>query len=505
MKNKMKNYLKQNKVNIIIFVIIFTITCVIFFPFLMGHYATDTYDLNNVGYGKYAKENFFCGGRIFSGICAVISNGIRIPIKLSVEIMLLMALIISNLAVIIIKKIIEKYKPAQNIKQQIIITIISYITIFNFMYLDNLYFWECGIMALSVLLYVISANILVEKNNKYVLKSIILIILGVMCYQGTIGLFFAYVLVFSILKNKENIKEIIFDLFKCIAIAGFAIVIELLVIKVISNIIGNGTNRYGSIKKIFGNIIFILASLGNELYTTSNFFPNGLYIGSLVTLSVIFVVYLFRNKKEDILMYQYLAIVIITIASAYVINLTTLSSFDAGRLRVPIGALIGIIFIFLYVRTDIFEKKGFLKNIIIIALMIYTIINTINYESMIIQHKIVNKLEKQEADQIEQYIKQYEDENNIKVTKISKIKLLGTNLYDMNKGYFDQVKNKSDYTKNAIRTLWGVKGAFEIYENRKFEEVRLSYEARNKFIENENPEQGYKCINDVLYIYMYNY
>ena len=33
-------------------------------------------------------------------------------------------------------------------------------------------------------------------------------------------------------------------------------------------------------------------------------------------------------------------------------------------------------------------------------------------------------------------------ENNIKVTKISKIKLLGTNLYDMNKGYFDQVKNK---------------------------------------------------------------
>ena len=106
MKNKIKNYLKQNKVNIIIFVIIFTITCVIFFPFLMGHYATDTYDLNNVGYGKYAKENFFCGGRIFSGICAIISNGIRIPIKLSVEIMLLMALIISNLAVIIIKKII---------------------------------------------------------------------------------------------------------------------------------------------------------------------------------------------------------------------------------------------------------------------------------------------------------------------------------------------------------------------------------------------------------------
>lgn len=414
MKNKIKNYLKQNKINIIIFVITFTITCVIFLPFLIGHYATDTYNIYSMGYKNFALSNSFKEGRIITGGCALLMDAIELSVETSLLIMLLMALIISNLAVIIIKKIIEKYKTAQNIKQQIIITTISYITIFNFMYLDNLYFWECGIMALSVLLYVISANILVEKNNKYVLKSIILTILGVMCYQGTIELFFAYVLLFSILKNKENIKEIIFDLFKCIAIAGFAIVVELIVIKVISNVIGKGTNRYGSIKKIFGNIIFILASLGNELYTTSNFFPNGLYIGSLVTLSVIFVVYLLRNKKEDILMYQYLAIVIITIASAYVINLTTLSSFDAGRLRVPIGALIGIIFIFLYVRTDIFEKKGLLKNIIIIVLMIYVIINTINYESMIIQHKIVNKLEKQEADQIEQYIKQYKSNKNFK-------------------------------------------------------------------------------------------
>lgn len=505
MKNKLKKYVEQNKMNIIIFIIILIITCIIFIPFLIGHYATDTYNIYNLGYKEFAITNSFKDGRIFTGIAVLIAHVTNVPIKISVSIMLFIALVISNIIVIIIKNIVEKYKPAKNIKQQIIITSMSYITVFNFMYLDNLYFWECGIMALSVLLYVLSANILVEKNSKYFLKSMILTILGVMCYQGTIGLFFTYVLLFSILKNKENIKSIVRDFAQCIIIAVISIAMELILIKIISNIINVKTNRFGDITKIFQNIIYILSSLGNGLYRTSNFLPNGLYILCLFILSAIFLVYLVTNKKEDILVYQYFTIIIITIASAYVINLTTLSSFDAGRLRVPIGTLIGIIFIFLYVRTDIFEKKGFFKNAIIIALMIYAIINTINYESMIIQHKIVNKLEKQEADQIEQYIKQYEDENNIKVTKISKIKLLGTNLYDMNKGYFDQVKNKSDYTKNAIRTLWGVKGAFEIYENRKFEEVRLSYEARNKFIENENPEKGYKCINDVLYIYMYNY
>ena len=46
----MKNYLKQNKVNIIIFVIIFTITSAIYFPLLKGHYATDTYNIINKGY-----------------------------------------------------------------------------------------------------------------------------------------------------------------------------------------------------------------------------------------------------------------------------------------------------------------------------------------------------------------------------------------------------------------------------------------------------------------------
>ena len=80
------------------------------------------------------------------------------------------------------------------------------------MYLDNMYFVENIIMAISVLLFIKSADILVEKNNKYLLKSGVLTILGVLAYQGTIGLFFTYVVLFSILKNDKNIKQIIYFL-----------------------------------------------------------------------------------------------------------------------------------------------------------------------------------------------------------------------------------------------------------------------------------------------------
>ena len=49
MKNKLKKYVEQNKMNIIIFIIILIITCIIFIPFLIGHYATDTYNIYNLG------------------------------------------------------------------------------------------------------------------------------------------------------------------------------------------------------------------------------------------------------------------------------------------------------------------------------------------------------------------------------------------------------------------------------------------------------------------------
>ena len=43
---------KINKRNIITFIIILIITCTIYAPLLMGHYATDTYNIKNKGYEK---------------------------------------------------------------------------------------------------------------------------------------------------------------------------------------------------------------------------------------------------------------------------------------------------------------------------------------------------------------------------------------------------------------------------------------------------------------------
>ena len=56
---------KITREEIITYIIIFVITCIIFIPFLIGHYATDTYNVINIGYEKYAIEWSLNDGRIF--------------------------------------------------------------------------------------------------------------------------------------------------------------------------------------------------------------------------------------------------------------------------------------------------------------------------------------------------------------------------------------------------------------------------------------------------------
>lgn len=493
---------KINKKELIIYTIMFVITCAIFTPLLIGHYSTDTYNISNVGYQNYAIHWSLIDGRIFMAILGLIASKINISIEAYTFITLFSAIIISNLAMITLSKIIKKYKKPENIIQEIIILIIGYITIFNFMYLENMYFVESTVMATSVLLYIISADILVEKNKNYIIKSIILTSLGIMCYQGTVGLFFAYVTLFTILKNKNNEKQIIIDLIKSGIIALISVSIDILSVKVIENLIGQKQTRLGKISDVFRNITIIIASLPNVLQWTCNLFPRNLLIIYLGLLISIILIYTIKNKeyKNDIVA-KFVLITLITIAGSCVTYLLALTSFYTGRLRNALGALIGILFIFIYVETDLLQKKNKLGIITFITLISYLIINILNYESIMIQHKEVNKLERIESQEIEQYIEEYENNTENKVTNIALIVIRD----NLEKAFLPNAKNKTSFTHNAIRTSWAADGAINFYTNRNLKTVTLTQEEKQNYMENNNTEKGYKCIGDTLYLNVYMY
>lgn len=491
---------KISKKDIITYLITFLLTCIVFLPLLTGHYASDSYNIYNLGYHDYAIRYSLNDGRIFMSILGLIADKINISINLFIFITLFCALLISNIAVIKLSKIIKKYKQPTNIFQEIIVMIISYITIFNFMYLENMYFVECIVMAASILLFLTSADILVEKNSKYLIKSLTLASLGVMFYQGTVGMFFTLVCLFTILKNKNNIKQMIIDLLKSGIIAAIAILIDLLTIKICGNILGMYQDRYGSISNIFNNIKFLLFVLPDIMQTACYLFPkNALYI-FLGILTIIVAIYQTKNiTKEDNTIIYYLAILFVAIASSLVINFTTLSSYDTGRLKDSLGAMIGIVFCLLYVKTNLLDNKTKLSKITILTLLVFSIINIVNYENLMLVHKEVNKLEKKEVQELDEYISQYEEDTGIKVDKIMKVPVRGNS----NKAYFKSIKNKSTYARNALRLYWSADGIINFYTQRNLENIRITNEQYEDYLQNEDKQRGYMCIGDTLYINVY--
>ncbi len=421
MSEKEKLFNKKEK---IIFIICLCLTCLIFTPFLFGHYAGDTYNIEALGYSNYALNYNLKDGRPFIALFNVLMDKINISINAYVVLTLFMALVVSNVSVIFLRKVIKKYKNIENLKQEILITGISFCLIFNFMYIDCLNFAEAPFIALSELLFIISAYVLCNDNQKGgFLKSIILSCLAILCYQSSMCMFFAMLFLFSILKNKNNVKQILIDLLKGGVITIVVLLINFIVIKLAGYIFSLNQDRVkinGLI--ILRNIKIIFYNCFEVLKNSCNLFPESLFIYFIFAITIIIVVYAIVTKKEDTFIYKYFLVLIISIISSFVLNIISSSSFMGGRTRLSIGATLGIIFLFLYIESDIFTGSWKLIKYIVISFVgVYILVNIINYENLMIAQKKMNLLEQHEMQDIKETIYKYECENKIEIKEIVKV------------------------------------------------------------------------------------
>lgn len=489
----------MKKKDIYEYIIIFLLTCIIFSFFLSGHYSTDTYNIINVGYENYAINWSLNDGRIFMFIIGIIASKLQIPIMAYVIITLLLGLVISCIAVIVLKNIIGKYKKYDNIKKEIFGLIISYITIFNFMYLENMYFVEAVVMAISILLLLKSADILVTKEKRYYIKALILAILAVYSYQGTICFYILIGIVLSIIKNQKNFKNIVIDIMKLASIVLISIVMNLISTKTIGLLLGTNQIRIGSIKNIGKNIIYILVNMDKIVTGSCGLFPNYLYMIFTILVIIASGIKLYK-QKETTKITEIIFIALVALLASFVTYIMSTTSFYTGRLRFSIGATIGVMYIYLYCRTNLFEEKTIEQNILLTILAIYTIFNVYNYMSTMYEHKEVNKLEKEEALEIGKYIETYENKNNIKINQICEIIVEGAS----SKTFYN-TKNKSVITYSAIKSNWASVGAINFYNNIKLNKKNeVTNEIKKKVLEHiENSEDEYFCIDNTLFIKQY--
>jgi len=325
--------MKRTKDDITGLIIISILTMILFSSWINMHYGTDTYNIINVGYEHYAINNSLKDGRIVMSGFMLLMEYLNCDIIVVVRITLIMAILISCISVLYLKNIILICIKEKNKIANIIAYAISYLIIFNFMYLDNLYFVECMVMSISVLLYLIAANIIVKKEKGYFYKSLLLVIIGMFCYQGTINFVFTMTIVLLFAKHRKINKEFLKEIITCCIIIIIPVLLNMVQIKIVENLFNIKQYRMGGVQNIIRNIKYIFDNIFYMMIKTERLLPNYLFL-IMTSLLILFsyIYYMKYNQKEIYHVLNIILISIVAIFSCYAIHIVSLSSFGAGRL-----------------------------------------------------------------------------------------------------------------------------------------------------------------------------
>lgn len=487
------NIIKMKKRDLIIFAIIFVITCVVFLPFLTGHLATDTYNVYTEGYLQYSIDHSLKDGRIIMFIFVYLAHLLSIPIKVFSSITLIIALLFSCLAIMLLKNSIEKIKKGKTLISELLLIIACYYTIFNFLYIENLYFLESAVMGISILSYILAAkSIVIEENMK---KSIIFMIIGVMSYQGTVSMFVITLIVLSLLK-RENYKDVIKDIFKGILVSIIGVVVNLLIIKIVTTKLNDQQVRF-QISSIYNNIIIIIKSFTKVICNTGLLLPKNLFV---IFLNILLLLIIIKMNKESKKVANVLIIVTIGILSAFIISLMNSGAMLSARIRYSLGALIGFLYIYIYVETDYTNIKTIIDKLLVTSLIIYAIINTTTYITVLNESKKVDKLAYAQTLEIGQYIKDYESRNG----EIKNIAVV-TVRNQISKAYYDGIKCRAVLTVSGLRAEWSATGCINYHLKRNLKIYNPSKDEIKEYLQKVDEDLGFLCIGDTLYISAYMY
>ena len=465
-----------NKENIILLIIIFLIAVIMCYGYVKGHYSVDDYNIIDIGYKEYSINNNLKEGRVVMYVIDQIALLLNMDYKLFIILTVLIAIFITSVTIIIFYNEVLKTMKQVDLKDRIFVACISFVIFFNFMYIENLYFVECIVMSLALILYLVSAILFVKRKN--IVLSIILAILANICYNGMQCYYIIIVFLFSLLLEKDKYKKIILNVLLAGLIIILAVLINVLEIKLACNIFNIENKRMGSIEFIPYNIYIIIKRLPIILARTAGLFPKYVYLFFITICYIILFLHLLKKKDYKVLIDITLNN-FITILSCFCISIFSTSSFGTGRLLYGMGMTIGTMLLILYDyirRTESHKVKYIIETVIIF----YFILNIINYIYIINIHSKQNETEMLEMQEIISNIKEYEAENNTEVNKVSCILVTRE---DTSKGFSGNIR--SEVTRNALTCFYSYKGILNMYTGKKFEYVRVSKEMRERFIENE--------------------
>lgn len=336
------------------------------------------------------------------------------------------------------------------------------------------------------------------KSDKYrIIKSFIIILIAIFCYNGIISVFIVTVSLLLLI-NKNNSKK---PILKNILIAGvlgiIVIMLNYIQVRIVSNYLNIEISRIHF--DLVPNIMYTITHVGLILTSEkTQLFPKYLF---LIFLGIICAVTIYKLIKEKDFSFlgRFIILLLISLFTPFGINIFSLSSFGAGRLCMPIGMTIGYLYLMLYIKnnSELLKKKDVISCFLNGMLFIYLLTNIINFYSITQDHLTVNKMDKDMTYEIAMYLEEYEKENNIKVEYIA-MKLIPKVNY---RGYY---KSINTLTSRAIYSESSYDGIINFYTGRSLKRTALTKEMNQKYVDAVKDEYKAICIDNVLICPVYN-
>lgn len=376
---------------------------ILFFGLLFKmNYSVDTYLLLSSPRMGYVME-YLSSGRIFTWGFFFILGFIQVPHYIMYLLSYLIAIFLSAISIYELNKVLDKY-----VSNRILSSIISIAIIINPFIIELWLFIETGIMMLSILASVEAFKYfdkyLEKYDKKYLKKSFIWMLIGLFSYQGTIALFIALSIISIINKKKDFIK----NNFIMLLIYGIPTVINYLFILLFSRKrVGGGLNLERNIKVIIDSTIQMIDGFG--LYFRG-------FISIILITSIILVIYYIfmdktKSKKNALISMFYIIFMIYFFTVLPILPQTGERIAVYPRTCYVFLSMIGILFLFI-------NKKSNYK-ILSTLLIILLVGEFFTFTRLEINRYKVNELDKEIVLKIEEKVRKYEEENNIKVTKLA--------------------------------------------------------------------------------------
>ena len=411
LKNRLISWVKKYWV----FFIFLFLNLLFYGTFVIKHYAADTYFTEALGW-KITVLQYFSNGRWLMSLLSLFCGFFHISSTHEQFISWSIAVLSVSLASYIVYTLLKNRFNAENKRPQNgWIVLISFMLISNVFLIEYFIFAEyTGAMCLGIFFNVLGAKYILKFMEnikwKYYFLGILFAILGINGHQGN----FAILILVCVLCTYG-----MFDSFKKFIAQNFIIGSAYLIPALINMFevrIGNAARLSNGHIDLIASFLKSTDGLKVLLKTTANFMPAYFYIVCIFIGGLFFIYHIIQKKEWKMLLIGAYWFIIASLGIYAPLMITDYNYIDAASRTVYIlGSALPVILIGL-LYLDVSLKNSFflpLFTLFFLAVQYWGITRTTT------SHYFANAVDRYEAQYIGNYLREYEAQNGVQVTKMA--------------------------------------------------------------------------------------